>query len=525
MQNITIAESLNPAFAEILTQDALAFVAKLARRFEPVRRELIAARYQRELEFKAGKRPDFLPETADIREADWQIGSIPYDLIDRRVEITGPAGDCKMVINALNSGAPAYMADLEDSLAPTWHNVINSQINLRDAVRGTLTFTNPNGKVYKLADKTATLIVRPRGWHLVEKHVLIDGEPVSASIFDFALYFYHNAVAALEKGTGPYFYLPKMESHREARLWNDIFIMAQNLLGLPIGTIKATVLIETLLAAFEMDEILYELKDHIVGLNCGRWDYIFSIIKKMRFDPAMILPDRSQVSMTAPLMRDYTLLTIKTCHRRGAYAIGGMAAQIPVRDDDLANQAAFAKVREDKIREAGNGHDGTWVAHPGLVPVALEAFDSVMKGANQLSVSRSDVQVTAVDLLAVPAGQITESGLRTNIRVGIQYIAAWLGGSGAVPLNNLMEDAATAEISRAQIWQWIRHPRGVLADGRKVTFELFTAMRDEELAKLKSDALEIKAGATIDLAAKLITDLVADDNFEAFLTLKAYEYI
>lgn len=525
MQNITIAESLNPAFSEILTDDALAFIAKLARRYEPVRRELIAARQQREMAFKSGQRPDFLPETADIRQADWRIGSIPHDLIDRRVEITGPAGDRKMVINALNSGASTYMADLEDSLAPTWCNVINSQINLRDAVQGTLTFTNPNGKVYTLADKTSTLIVRPRGWHLVEKHLLIDGEPVSASIFDFALYFYHNAVAALEKGTGPYFYLPKMESHREARLWNDLFKMAQNLLGLPVGTIKATVLIETLLAAFEMDEILYELKDHIVGLNCGRWDYIFSIIKKMRYDPSMILPDRSQVTMTAPLMRDYALLTIKTCHRRGAYAIGGMAAQIPVRDDDLANQAAFAKVREDKIREAGNGHDGTWVAHPGLVPVAREAFDITMKGPNQLSVSRDDVQVTAENLLAVPAGEITESGLRTNIKVGIQYIAAWLGGSGAVPLNNLMEDAATAEISRAQIWQWIRHPRGVLADGRKVTFELFAAMRDEEVAMLKADDPDSQARERLDLAAQLITRLVADDNFEPFLTLKAYDYI
>jgi malate synthase len=525
MQNIMIAESINPSFSEILTEDALTFVAKLARRYEPVRRELIAARQQREMEFKTGKRPDFLPETADIRQAEWQISPIPHDLIDRRVEITGPAGDRKMVINALNSGAPTYMADLEDSLSPAWPNVINSQINLRDAVRGTLTFTNPNGKVYKLADKTATLIVRPRGWHLVEKHILIDGEPVSASIFDFALYFYHNAVAALEKGTGPYFYLPKLESHREARLWNDVFLMAQKLLGLPVGTIKVTVLIETLLAAFEMDEILYELKNHIVGLNCGRWDYIFSIIKKMRYDPAMILPDRSQVTMTAPLMRDYTLLTIKTCHRRGAYAIGGMAAQIPVHGDDLANQAAFNKVREDKIREAGNGHDGTWVAHPGLVPVALEAFDSVMTGPNQLSVSRDDVQITAENLLAVPAGEITENGLRTNIRVGIQYIAAWLGGSGAVPLNNLMEDAATAEISRAQIWQWIRHPRGVLGDGRKVTFALFAAMRDEELAKLKADNPDGEQLTRIDQAAHLITGLVADDNFEPFLTLKAYEYI
>lgn len=526
MNPITITGPVTPAAAEILTDDALAFVASLARRFEPVRRELINKRTQREETFKAGVRPDFLAETAGVRQADWRIGSIPQDLLDRRVEITGPAGDRKMVINALNSGAPTYMSDLEDSLSPTWANVIDSQINLRDAVRGTISFANPNGKVYKLADKTSTLIVRPRGWHLVEKHVLLDGEPVSASIFDFALYFFHNAAALLAKGSGPYFYLPKMESHLEARLWNDIMVMAQDLLGLPVGTIKATVLIETLLAAFEMDEILYELKDHIVGLNCGRWDYIFSTIKKMRFDPDMILPDRAQVTMTVPFMRDYTLLTIRTCHRRGAYAIGGMAAQIPVRDDPAANDAAFAKVREDKLREVRNGHDGTWVAHPGLVPVALEAFDSVMSGKNQLAVTRDDVQVTAADLLAVPAGSITEKGLRTNIRVGIQYLAAWLGGSGAVPLNNLMEDAATAEISRAQIWQWIRHPRGILEDGRKVTLTLYHELLADEMAALKTaGGTDSEQAGQYDLAARLITGLVSDDSFAPFLTLQAYEYL
>ena len=525
MQNISISEPVSLAYSEILTADALAFIASLARQFEPVRRELIDNRIRREELFKTGQRPDFLPETTDIRKADWKISSIPTDLSDRRVEITGPAGDRKMVINALNSGAPTYMADLEDSLSPTWDNVINSQINLHDAVRGNISFTNPNGKEYRLADQTATLIVRPRGWHLVEKHVLVDGEPVSASIFDFALYFYHNAVDLLAKGSGPYFYLPKMESHREARLWNDIFVMAQDMLGLPIGTIKATVLIETLLAAFEMDEILYELKDHIVGLNCGRWDYIFSTIKKMRFDPDMLLPDRSQITMAVPFRRDYPLLTIKTCHRRGAYAIGGMAAQIPVRGDEPANQAAFAKVREDKLREVKNGHDGTWVAHPGLVPVALAAFDSELSGPNQLSVTRDDIKVTAADLLAVPDGEITETGLRTNIKVGIQYLAAWLGGSGAVPLNNLMEDAATAEISRAQIWQWIRHPRGILADGRKVTLSLYREILAEELAMLKAEDSEGLLTAKLDLAAQLITDLVTDDSFAQFLTLKAYEYL
>ena len=524
--SIRVTGPVSPAYAEIITEEALAFAARLARRFEPVRRELTGRRLSREETFRAGARPDFLPETEWIRQAEWTVGAIPADLLDRRVEITGPAGDRKMVINALNSGAPAYMADLEDSLSPTWENVIQSQINLRDAVRGSISFTNPDGRVYSLAEKPSTLITRPRGWHLVEKHVLVDGEPISASIFDFALYLFHNYAALLQKGSGPYFYLPKLESHLEARLWNDIFVLAQDLLGLPSGTIKVTVLIETLLAAFEMDEILYELRDHIVGLNCGRWDYIFSFIKKLRFDPEFILPDRALVTMTVPFMRDYTLLTVKTCHRRRAYAIGGMAAQIPIRNNPEANEAAFAKVREDKRREAGNGHDGTWVAHPGLVPVALEAFDRFGPARNQLDVRREDVMVSASDLLAVPDGEISEAGLVTNIRVGIQYIAAWLNGSGAVPLNNLMEDAATAEISRAQIWQWIRHPRGILNDGRKVDFELFRQLLDRELASLAAEAgSDHELVERLERAARLMAELITDEQFVPFLTLKAYEQL
>ena len=525
LEGIEIIGLMTESAAGILTDDALYFTAQLARRFESVRQDLINARTQREIAFKAGQRPDFLPDTQWIRESDWIIGPIPEDLSDRRVEITGPAGDRKMVINALNSGAPTYMADLEDSLSPTWENVIQSQNNLRDAVNGTLSFTNPDGRVYRLGEKTATLIARPRGWHLIEKHVLIDGQPISASIFDFALYFYHNAKTLLSKGSGPYFYLPKLESHHEARLWNDVFIMAQELLGLPVGTIKATVLIETILAAFEMDEIIFELKGHIVGLNCGRWDYIFSYIKKLRDNPDIILPDRAQITMAVPFMRDYTLLTIKTCHRRRAYAIGGMAAQIPVRNDPKANESAFAKVREDKLREAKNGHDGTWVAHPGLVPVALEAFTSIMTGVtNQLDITREDVQVTADDLLAVPAGEITETGLRTNIRVGIQYLAAWLSGSGAVPINNLMEDAATAEISRAQIWQWMRHPLGKLVDGRNIDLALVQEFLQQELADLKAGAgQDNRLQGRMDQAAGLVSDLVTDDQFASFLTLKAYD--
>jgi malate synthase len=523
---VEVTGKITPEFASILTSEALSFVAGLARRFEVTRQSLLRQRLEREKTIKAGAMPDFLPETAAIRQADWTIAGIPADLLNRRVEITGPGGDRKMVINALNSGASTFMADFEDALSPTWENIIQSQINLHDAIFGSIGFTSPDGKTYQLAQKTAVLIARPRGWHLVEKHVKVDGYPVSASIFDFALYFFHNARQLLANGSGPYYYLPKMESHLEARLWNDIFVEAQKTLGLPAGTIKVTVLIETILAAFEMDEILFELKDHIVGLNCGRWDYIFSFIKKMRFNPAFILPDRSLVTMTVPFMRDYSLLTIRTCHRRRAYAVGGMAAQIPIRGDAAANDAALAKVRDDKIREVKNGHDGTWVAHPALVPVALQAFNENMPGINQLDILRTDVNVTAKDLLAVPDGPITEQGLRINISIGIRYLAAWLSGSGAVPLNNLMEDAATAEISRAQIWQWIRNPKGILADGRKVTLELYSELLAEELCRLESTMDESSfAASRLDLASHIFTELTLDDEFAQFLTIRAYEFL
>lgn len=515
-----------PAYAEILTPEALAFVAELERRFGARRRALLDARKERQARIDAGELPDFLKETREIRESDWTIGSIPDDLRDRRVEITGPSGDRKMVINALNSGAKTYMADFEDANSPTWANTVGGQINLRDAIRRTIEYVSPEGRQYRLNEKTATLIVRPRGWHLEEKHVLVDGRPMSGALFDFGLYFFHNAHELIRRGSGPYFYLPKMESHLEARLWNDVFVFAQDKLGVPHGTIKATVLIETILATFEMDEILYELRDHIVGLNCGRWDYIFSYIKKFRNHPHVILPDRAQVTMTVPFMRAYTLLTIRTCHRRGAYAIGGMAAQIPIKNDPRANEEALGKVRADKEREARDGHDGTWVAHPGLVPVAMEVFDAIMPTPHQLHVKRDDVQVTAADLLQVPEGAITEAGLRTNVSVGLQYIEAWLRGSGAVPIFNLMEDAATAEISRAQVWQWIRHPKGVLDDGRKVTAELFLQTVDEELEKIRqSVGDEVFRNGKFDLAKELFVKITTDDDFVEFLTIPGYEYL
>ncbi|MDI3328798.1 MAG: malate synthase A [Alicyclobacillaceae bacterium] len=523
---VQINAPVSPEFAEILTPEALEFVAALHRQFDSTRKALLKKREERQAAIDAGQMPDFLPETEHIRRGDWTIAPVPADLRDRRVEITGPAGDRKMVINALNSGAKTFMADFEDANSPTWTNCIQGQINLRDAIRRTISYESPEGKQYRLNEKTAVLIVRPRGWHLPEKHVLVDGEPVSGALFDFGLYFFHNAKKLLEIGTGPYFYLPKMESHLEARLWNDVFNFAQDRLGIPRGTIKATVLIETILASFEMDEILYELRDHAAGLNCGRWDYIFSYIKRFRNRPEVILPDRALVTMTVPFMRAYTLLTIKTCHRRGAHAIGGMAAQIPVKNDPAANEEAFAKVRADKEREASDGHDGTWVAHPGLVPVAMEVFDRLMPGPNQVDRKREDVQVTAADLLRVPEGPITEAGLRTNISVGVQYIEAWLRGSGAVPLFNLMEDAATAEISRAQVWQWIRHPKGVLQDGRKVTVELFRQILDEELERIRSTVgADRFAAGKYAQAADLFTRLTTSDEFAEFLTLPGYEYL
>ena len=521
---IEVLGDTQPRYSEILTPKCLVFVAKLARQFESRRRELIAARERRQAEFDAGKLPDFLPETAAVRESAWTIGSIPDDLQDRRVEITGPT-DRKMIISALNCGANVFMADFEDSNAPTWSNMIEGQINVRDAVRRTISFRSPEGKSYKLNDTTATLMVRPRGWHLVERHVEIDGMPVSAAIFDFALYFFHNATALIAAGTGPYFYLPKMESHLEARLWNDVFVVAQRELGVPQGTIKATVLIETVLAAFEMDEILYELRDHCVGLNIGRWDYIFSCIKKFRANKDFCLADRSQVTMTAPFMRAYALLLVKTCHKRNAFAMGGMAAQIPIKNDPAANEAALQKVCVDKLREATDGCDGTWVAHPGLVGIAKAVFDEHMPTPNQIHRQRDDVEVTARNLLDFePEKPITEAGLRNNISVGVQYLSAWLAGNGCVPVFNLMEDAATAEIARSQIWQWIKSPRGVLDDGRKVTKPLVRRLLGEELTRLRS-GYGSRGTDEYGEAARLFEEIATGDEYVEFLTLPAYERI
>jgi malate synthase len=522
---VTVTAPVAPEYAEILTPEALGFVAKLAGTFEGRRRELLAARGVRQRRIDGGEMPDFLAETEAVRRGDWVVAPVPADLQDRRVEITGPV-DRKMIINALNSGSKVFMADFEDANAPTWENTVGGQLNLRDAVRRTIDFTSPEGKRYVLNAETATLVVRPRGWHLPEKHVLFEGQPVSGSLFDFGLYFFHNARALLERGSGPYFYLPKLESHLEARLWNDVFNMAQDELGVPRGTIKATVLIETILASFEMDEILYELRDHAAGLNCGRWDYIFSFIKKFRNHPEFVLPDRALVTMTTHFMRSYSLLLIQTCHRRGAHAMGGMAAQIPIKNDEAANEAALEKVREDKRREVGDGHDGTWVAHPGLVPVALEAFDAGMPGPNQVDRKREDVKVTAADLLRVPEGAITEAGLRTNVSVGVQYLESWLRGVGAAAINNLMEDAATAEICRAQVWQWARNPKGRLEDGREVTVDLARAVLGEELGKLEAGmGKERFAEGQFARAGAIFEGLVADEDFAEFLTLPAYEYL
>jgi malate synthase len=517
---VSISGRITPEFAQILSPEALELLAKLHRRFEPRRQQLLARRAARQSEFDRGAKPDFLPQTESVRRGDWRVASQPGDLLDRRVEITGPT-DRKMVINALNSGASTFMADFEDANCPTWHNMVDGQINLRDAVRRSIGFEQ-NGKQYRLADKTAVLIPRPRGWHLDEKHVSVDGSPVSGAIFDFALYFFHNARELLARGSGPYFYLPKMESHLEARLWNEIFVAAQDHLGLPKGTIKATALIETVVAAFEMDEILYELREHSAGLNIGRWDYIFSCIKKFRADSSFCLADRAQVTMTAPFMRAYALLLVKTCHRRGAPAMGGMAAQIPIKNDPKANEAALEKVRQDKLREVTDGCDGTWVAHPALVPIAKSVFDQHMPQPNQYGRQRPDVNVSAKDLLAFqPDKPITEAGLRNNISVGIQYLGAWLAGNGCVPVFNLMEDAATAEISRSQIWQWIRSPKGVLDDGRKVTADLFKILLDEELAKVKTEMSEGK----YEEGARLFERITADDQYVEFLTLPAYQLI
>jgi malate synthase len=522
---VEVLGSLGERYAEILAPDALGFLAELQRRFGPAREELLARRREVDARLQAGELPDFLEETRAIREADWQIAPVPADLQDRRTEITGPV-DRKMVVNALNSGASVYMADFEDATTPTWANLIEGQINLRDAVRREIDFTDPDsGKRYRIGGETATLLVRPRGWHLPEAHVRIDGRPMSGALFDFGLFVFHNAKELLARGTGPYFYLPKIESHLEARLWNDVFVFAEERLDIPKGAIKATVLIETILAAFEMDEILYELRDHMAGLNCGRWDYIFSIIKKFRNRPDFVMPDRDQVTMTVPCMRAYSLLAIQTCHRRGAHAIGGMAAQIPIRDDPEANEQALAKVRADKEREAGDGHDGTWVAHPGLVPIAKEVFDRLMAQPHQIERRRDDVAVTARDLLTVPEGTITERGLRHNLNVGVLYLEAWLRGTGCVPIYNLMEDAATAEISRAQVWQWRRHASRI-EGGPVIDEALIRRLLDEELAKIRATVGEERfAAGRFEEAATLFRDLVLSDEFAEFLTLPAYERV
>ncbi|CAN5689397.1 malate synthase A [soil metagenome] len=507
-------------YAEILTPEAVAFVVGLQRAFNGRRKELLAARVVRQAAIDAGERPDFLEETRAIRESEWTVAPLPADLLDRRVEITGPV-ERKMIINALNSGAKVFMADFEDSTTPTWENVIEGQINLRDAVRRTITFSDPaTGKQYALKENPAVLFVRARGWHLDEAHLHVDGEPMSGSLFDFGMYAFHNAKELLSRGSGPYFYLPKMESHLEARLWNDAFVKAEAELGIPAGSIKGTVLIETILATFEMDEILWELKDHSAGLNCGRWDYIFSFIKKFAGDKSVLLPDRGQVTMTTHFMRSYSKLAIKTCHKRGVSAMGGMSAFIPIKTDPEANERALAQVRADKEREATDGHDGTWVAHPGLVPVALEVFDRVMPQPNQIDKQLPDYHATAEDLLQVPEGSITEAGLRQNVAVGLGYVEAWLRGIGCVPLFNLMEDAATAEISRAQLWQWVHHG-AMLADGRPVTAELVESEIDRELA-LAEVRVDAKRYEAYKHAGFLMRELVKAPHFQDFLTVPAY---
>ena len=521
-------EILGPAIEradEVLTPLALQLLGSLHRRFNGRRLELLAARAERQAAFDEGALPDFPAATAELRAAEWRVAPVPADLTDRRVEITGPV-DRKMIINALNAPVQAFMADFEDSCSPTWDNIIRGQVNLLDAVRRSISYQDPStSRVYRLAERTATLIVRPRGWHLPEKHVRINGEPVAGALFDFALFLANNHEALARRGTGPYFYLPKLESHLEARLWNEVFVAAQDALGIPRGTIKATVLIETILAAFEMDEILYELREHSAGLNCGRWDYIFSFIKKFRNRPDFLLPDRATVTMERPFLKSYVDLLIRTCHRRGAHAMGGMAAQIPIRDDAQANELAMGRVRADKLREARAGHDGTWIAHPGLATIAREAFDEVMTGPNQLAVRREAVQVSARDLLAVPDGQITEEGVRGCIRVGVQYLESWLRGNGCVPLYHLMEDAATAEICRAQLWQWLHHGART-SDGVPVSVARFDRLLTEELSRIHEEvgAERLTAGV-FPTAARLFEQMTKSDSFDEFLTLPAYELL
>ena len=521
---LEITGPMNPRYAEILSPEACRFIAGLFREFGPRREQLLAKRVERQREIDAGQLPHFLPETAHIRGGNWRVPPPPPDLLDRRTEITGPV-ERKMAINALNSGAQCWMADFEDANSPTWGNVIEGQLNMRDAVNRTIAFTSPEGKAYALKEKTATIIARPRGWHMEEKHVLLDGRRVSASLFDWGLYFFHNAKNLLARGSGPYFYLPKMESHLEARLWNDVFIHAQAALGIPRGSVRATVLIETILGAFESEEILYELREHASGLNCGRWHYIFSVVKKLRNRPEYLFPDRTLITMTVPFLRSYCFHVIQVCHKHGAYAMGGMAAQIPIRNDPAANAAAMEKVRIDKEREAADGHDGTWVAHPGLVQTALDAFAKHMKGPNQLERLREDVKVTGADLLAPFHGPITEHGVRWNIHVGIRYLEAWLGGSGAEPIHNLMEDLATSEISRSQLWQWL-HFSAKLDDGRPITIGLYEKLLAEELAKIRAEyGPAVYDGGHFKEATELFMRMVKSEQFDEFLSLPAYELL
>ncbi len=520
---LTLVAPVRGRHAEILTPEACAFLAGLFRTFGPRRVELLARRAARQAELEAGKLPDLLPETAHIRAGDWRVPPPPADLVDRRTEITGPV-DRKMVINALNSGAQCYMADFEDATSPTWENVLDGQVNMRDAVRRTIDLETPEGKRYALKDQVATLLMRPRGWHLPEKHVLFEGERVSGSLFDWGLYFFHNAEELLARGSGPYFYLPKMESHLEARLWNDVFLHAQEALGLPRGTIRATALIETILATFEAEEILYEIREHALGLNCGRWDYMFSFIKKLCRRGALF-PDRSQLLMTVPFLRAYQLHVIRICHRRGAYAMGGMAAQIPIKNDSQANEAALARVRADKEREAADGFDGTWVGHPGLVPIALEAFAKHMRGPNQLDRRQDDPSAEPEELLRPPEGTITEAGVRTNLAVGVQYVEAWISGLGCVPIHHLMEDAATAEISRSQLWQWL-HFGAALDDGRPVSAALYDQLLADELARIEGEVgPERYRAGRFPQAVDLFLGMVRSPKLDEFLTLPAYELL
>ena len=518
---LTFTKPIGERYGEILTREAIGFLGELHSRFGARRKQLLEARAERLVRLNHGERPDFLSETRQIRESAWTVAPLPADLQDRRVEITGPV-DRKMIINALNSGARVFMADFEDSTTPTWDNLLEGQINLRDAVRRTITFSDPNtGKDYRLSDKPAVLFVRPRGWHLEERHVTADGDAISGSLFDFGLYAFHNAKELLNRSSGAYFYLPKMESHLEARLWNEVFNFAEEALALPKSTLRGTVLIETILASFEMDEILWELRDHSAGLNCGRWDYIFSFIKKFANDHAMVLPDRSEVTMTTHFMRSYSRLAIKTCHRRGTSAMGGMSALIPIKNDPEANERALAQVRADKEREATDGHDGTWVAHPGLVPVAMEVFDRIMPAPNQIGKQLDSFHATAEDLLQAPEGAITLAGVKQNVAVGLGYLEAWLRGIGCVPLFNLMEDAATAEISRAQLWQWVHHAAR-LDSGEPVMAELVSSLLDQELARVR-DTLAPERVVAYERAAALLRDLVGKPRFAEFLTVPAYD--